>query len=85
VKFGKEEQTAPPCQISPLDRRNVSPRPLRGEKPNNRPVSKNNTGRAALLTDPAGKNKFVILKTLFFYRLSETLHSNVTLFRFGLL
>jgi len=29
--------------------------PLRGEKPKNRLVSKNNTGRAALRADPAGK------------------------------
>ena len=35
-----------------LDRYNVSP--LRGEKPQNRPVSKRNTGRAALRADPAG-------------------------------
>jgi len=38
---------------SHLDRCNVSP--LRGEKPKNRPVSKNNTDRAALRADPAGK------------------------------
>jgi len=36
-----------------LDQCNVSP--LWGEKPKNRPVSKNNTGRAALQADPAGK------------------------------
>ena len=30
--------------------------PLQGEKPQNRPVSKRNTGRAALRADPAGKN-----------------------------
>jgi len=35
-----------------LDRCNVSP--LRGEKPQNRPVNNNNTGRAALRADPAG-------------------------------
>jgi len=37
-----------------LDRCSVSP--LRGEKPENRLVSKNNTGRAALMADPAGNN-----------------------------
>jgi len=37
-----------------LDRCSVSP--LRGENPQNRPVSKQNTGRAALRADPAGKN-----------------------------
>jgi len=36
---------------------NVSP--LRGETPKNRPVSKNNTGRAALQADSAG-NKTII-------------------------
>jgi len=36
-----------------LDRCSVLP--LRGEKPENRPVNKNNTGRAALRADPAGK------------------------------
>ena len=35
-----------------LDRFNVSPQ--RGEIPQNRPVSKRNTGRAALRADPAG-------------------------------
>ena len=45
VKFGTEEGTDPPCQISP-HRCNVSP--LRGEKPQNRPLSKLNTGRFAL-------------------------------------
>jgi len=39
-----------------LDRCNVLP--LRGEKPQNRPVNKNNTGRGALpAADPAGNNK----------------------------
>jgi len=38
-----------------LDRCNVSP--LRGEKPQHRPVSKRNTGRAALRADPAGNKK----------------------------
>jgi len=34
--------------------------PLRGEKPQNRPVSKRNTGRAALRADPAGnKTKYM--------------------------
>jgi len=32
--------------------------PLRGEKPQNRPVSKRNTGRAALRADPAGNNTY---------------------------
>jgi len=36
-----------------LDRCNMSP--LWGEKPQNQPVSKQNTGRAALWADPAGK------------------------------
>ena len=40
-----------------LDRSNVSP--LRGEKPQNRPVSKRNTGRAALGADPAGKKHHI--------------------------
>ena len=40
-----EEGTPPPCQISP-HRCNVSP--LRGEKPQNWPLSKLNTGRFAL-------------------------------------
>jgi len=45
VKFGMEEGTSPPSQISP-HRCNMSP--LRGEKPQNRPLSKLNTGRLAL-------------------------------------
>jgi len=43
VKFGTE---GPPCQIPPPHRCNVAP--LRGEKPQNRPLSKLNTGRLAL-------------------------------------
>jgi len=41
----KPWRSPPPCQISP-HRCNVSP--LRGEKPQNRPLSKLNTGRFAL-------------------------------------
>jgi len=37
-----------------LDRCNVSP--LRGENPQNLPMSKRNTGRAALRADPAGND-----------------------------
>jgi len=36
--------------------------PLRGEKPQNRPVSKRNTGRAALRADPAGNDYFESLQ-----------------------
>jgi len=34
--------------------------PLRGEKPQNRPVSNRNTGRAALRADPAGKDAVIL-------------------------
>jgi len=56
VKFGSEERTYGPLLPAKfyLDRYTVSP--LRGDKPQNRDVSKNNTGRAALRADPAGKN-----------------------------
>ena len=40
-----DRRSPPPCQVSP-HRCNVSP--LRGEKPQNRPMSKLNTGRFAL-------------------------------------
>jgi len=48
VKFGMEEGTEgspPPCQISPPSVQRVA---LRGEKPQNWPLSKLNTGRFAL-------------------------------------
>jgi len=48
VKFGTGERTCDPLPTSKFDvyRRNVSP--LRGENPIFEPVSKNNTGMAAL-------------------------------------
>ena len=66
-KFCKNRARDPPLRgnyigkipiFSVLGAVNPTPGPiLRGEKPENRPVSKNNTGRAALRADSAGKNK----------------------------
>ena len=50
-----EERTYGPLLHAKFDLDRCSVSPLRGEKPQNRPVSKRNTGRAALRADPAGK------------------------------
>ena len=60
VKFGMEEGTFGPLLLAKFHPHRCNVSPLRGEKPQNRPLSKRNTGRFALramlpvITDESG-------------------------------
>jgi len=66
-----EEGTFGPLLLAKFHPHRCNVSPLRGEKPQNRPVSKLNTGRFALRENAAGKNNFrrgSMLKLFYFTR-----------------
>jgi len=56
VKFCTAKQTPVPVGTAKFDLNRCNESPLRGEKPDFWPVSKNNTGSLSLRGNPAGKN-----------------------------
>ena len=85
VKFGRKERTYGlllPAKFD-LDQCNVSP--LRGDKPQNRAVSKRYTGRAALRANPAGKDIQQIQLncnlTNYWHKCMQNTHDKIAVFR----
>jgi len=68
VKFCTAKRTQVPVGPAKFDLNRCNESPLRGEKPDFWPVSKNNTGNLPLRGNPAGKNHTFEVLSFFFVK-----------------
>jgi len=61
MKFCTAKRTQVPVGLAKIDLNRCNESPLRGEKPDFWPVSKNNTGSLPLRSNPAGNNRATLL------------------------